>query len=274
MPKRRSDDDDSEMQMSDEIQTISDSKRSKSKPGEIDENDIINRLKNIFLNITNSPQYLNYIEFLIRQCAKAAVHHGPQYGPQYGDEEIESTFFPDEELASMLVEFRVLPPMPEIIKGVYYDDFKKDFFTGGFYSNAFKLLNAYIKQQQQVGGKKRSTKRKSTKRKSTKRKSAKRKSAKRKSAKRKSTKRKSAKRKSAKRKSAKRKSTKRKSVKRKSTKRKSTKRKSVKRKSTKRKSTKRSTRRNNTPLSERDNEMNRRNPKSQFYRGPNYRARV
>jgi hypothetical protein len=261
MPKRRSDDDDdddSKMQMSDEIQTISDSKRSKSKPGEINENDIINRLKNIFLNITNSPQYLNYIEFLIRRCAKVAVHNGPQYGPQYGDEEIESTFFPDEELASMLVEFRVLPPMPEIIKGIYYDDFKHTLLTNSIYSNALELLNKYIKQQQQVGGKKRSTKRKSTKRKSTKRKSTKRKSAKRKSAKRKS----------AKRKSTKRKSVKRKSTKRKSTKRKSTKRKSTKRKSTKRKSTKRSTRRNNTPLSERDNEMNRRNPKSQFYRGP------
>ena len=136
----------------------------------------MNRLKNLFLNITNSPQYLNYIEFLIRQTAKSAVDNGPQY-----TDDVESTFFPDEELAALLVEFRVLPPMPEIIKGVYYDSFKNNFFCDGYSSNASKLLNKYIKQQQ-VGGKlarvkkvskKRSTKRRSKKR-STKRKSKKR----------------------------------------------------------------------------------------------------
>jgi hypothetical protein len=176
----------------------------------LDEGEMLNKLKNIFLNITKTPQYSNYINFLLKNAAQLYANTGSKYN--------EEDYFSNEELASILVEYRILPPMPEIIKNEYYENFSR--LYDDINKNHTHLLNEYTKQKSRasmlpmIGGKRGSTKRRSVKRKSVKRKSVKRKSAKRKSAKRKSAKRGSVKRKSAKRKSAKRGSVKRKSAKR------------------------------------------------------------
>jgi len=80
----------------------------------LNENDMINTLKNMFLNITNSPQYLNYIEFLIRTAAKEAVSSGSQWGEETAD----TNFFTNEELATLLVDYGIVPPLPEIVQSI------------------------------------------------------------------------------------------------------------------------------------------------------------
>ncbi len=180
----------------------------------LDEGEMLTKLKNIFLNITKSPQYSNYINFLLKNAAQLYVNNGSKYN--------DENYFSNDELASILVEFRILPPMPEIIQNEYYENFSRHY--DDINKNHTHLLNEYTKKKSRssmlpmIGGK-RSVKRRSVKRRSVKRGSVKRRSVKRGSVKRGSVKRRSVKRKSAKRKSAKRRSAKRKSAKRGSVKR-------------------------------------------------------
>jgi hypothetical protein len=209
---------------------MSNSKKINIIDDRLDEGEMLTKLKNIFLNITKSPQYSNYINFLLKNAAQLYVNDGSKYN--------DEDYFSNDELASILVEFRILPPMPEIIKNEYYENFSRHY--DDINKNHTHLLNEYTKKKSRasmlpmIGGKRGSVKRGSVKRGSVKRGSVKRGSVKRRSVKRKSAKRKSVKRRSVKRKSAKRKSVKRRSVKRKSAKRGSVKRRSVKRRSVKR----------------------------------------
>jgi len=187
---------------------MSNSKKINIIDDRLDEGEMLTKLKNIFLNITKSPQYSNYINFLLKNAAQLYVNDGSKYN--------DEDYFSNDELASILVEFRILPPMPEIIKNEYYENFSRHY--DDINKNHTHLLNEYTKKKSRasmlpmlpmIGGKRGSVKRGSVKGGSVKRKSVKRGSVKRGSVKRRSVKGGSVKRGSVKRKSAKRGSVKR-----------------------------------------------------------------
>lgn len=257
MPKRSNNDNDD----NDDNQSFISSQKTKivSKLS-YDDDDIpflVDRLKNIFLNVTKTPEYFNYIEYLIKRVAYDTTL---QTNPYH-----DSTIWSDKDLAAHLVQFGVLPPMPEIIGGEYYDLFSKipKWLKGSEEdgTDRFQLLEEYIQTKQQSGGKivnyfvggkrykfnagaslkKRRSCIKRCKSNSKCVSSCNRKKFGRKtrvSARKVKSKTRSTKRKSVKRVKSKKRSTKRKSVKRVRSKKRSTKRKSVKRVRSKKRSTK------------------------------------
>jgi hypothetical protein len=132
---------------------------------DINENDIMIRMQNIFQEAIKSQGYVDYIKYLIKNAAEYAVEEGPQDSSD--DDTVKFDYFTDRELAKILIEFRALPPLPQIINGYNYtDEFLVQWcptFGNGYHP--LDLLREYYKKNGQSGqrGGKKPIKKRSTK---------------------------------------------------------------------------------------------------------------
>lgn len=136
---------------SDEEDIVNNMKNMKTVDNPIDEAYLERRLKTIYDNVIKSPQYLQYIDFLIKGAVKSCKYYGPQYNP------IDSAYiFSDAELAQNLVAYHILPPMPNLM-------FYRNIFNSDKASN--KDFMKYLESYNTTGG---SSRKKSPKKKSKK----------------------------------------------------------------------------------------------------------